>query len=361
MKQNVALVAWFAVSSFAGVLGLGCTEESTPPAEPVVSSPANEAEGIQLPASNPQLDEEARGLLNELQGDVYARMGRIRQLTGEPAAYEHLVPALVHVMQGEDVRRRLAAVDAIGAIGANAGLAAPALAERFDDADPKVRRAALAAAASQEPPAALVLFPRLLHALGSEDPALRGLAAKAIGAIGRHREGPGLEGAAKPTVAPLLALTGDSDEGVRRAAFGALADLGPMARSAVPTLLEALTGADADAAFMATEALGTIGDASPEVVGALLRRLREAPDPYASGVFAALRDLGPPCAPLAVPALAELAAGADAFVAEEAIGTLGFLGERATPALEDLATSEASVLRTAAKSALARIRAAAAK
>ncbi|HVP29235.1 MAG TPA: cyclic nucleotide-binding domain-containing protein [Myxococcota bacterium] len=163
---------------------------------------------------------------------------------------------------GQAVLRRGArsseASEAVAALDALPTQLAEEAAARLDDADPKVRAAALRFAA-RHPAALAVDAGRLARELGQRDARVRRAAVEALAA------GVG------PAAAPLLAThLGDADPAVRRAVVSTLGGLGEPALEAIAGVLAGEPGTAArEAAYDALAALGT-----PAARAALLLALR---------------------------------------------------------------------------------------
>jgi hypothetical protein len=190
-----------------------------------------------------------------------------------------------------DARRR--AIFAVGAIGASAGDAVPALARILaDDADPECRTTA-ALALSKMDPASRAAVPALAHALGDEEPGVRMNSAlalfrlktearPAVPALTREFKdlrnqvtfggfsltiqemmvlalGRASAGSAEAVPALTEGLTAADNDPLRRALAQALGDVGPEARPAAPLLRALLKQEDQDVRRAAEEALGKIG------------------------------------------------------------------------------------------------------
>jgi HEAT repeat protein len=213
----------------------------------------------------------------------------------------------IAALKSPDAAAKVAAINQLGAKGAKAAEAVPALTQLLADPSAVVRGQA-AHALGQIGEAAKVAAPELVKLVGDADPAVR----RNVGdALRRIRPGP------QVTVPLFAKLMSDSDPGVRLRAMNVLADAG---EEAMPFLLAALK--DEKAAYWAC---------------------------------LVLRDIGPK-AKGAVPALAELAGGPRPEVRREAILALAAIGEAAAPATPQLAKALDDPLdRTAATFALGAI------
>ncbi len=173
---------------------------------------------------------------------------------------------------------RLLATRVLAELGPDAEPAAPALLERLDDADLRVRGTALVALAAIPVPMQ-TLQPRLEAAFQDPAPALRGAAVEAALRLGP--EGKNFQ----PAIAAALR---DADPQVRAAALGAL---GPDSSAAIPTLLEMLR--DPTLRAGAIDALGRIGPAARPAAAPLGEIVRTAARADRLHALAALTKLGP--------------------------------------------------------------------
>jgi len=126
-------------------------------------------------------------------------------------------------------------------------------------------------------PQARFVEPQLLDAL--KHPGLHGSIAATLGDIGAD---------SPATVTALIdILEHGTEREVRRTAAGALGQIGPKAKSAIPGLAAALTEDDQSGWFVAANALGKIG--GPEVVPLLIKALENS---NADVRLASIRSLG---------------------------------------------------------------------
>jgi HEAT repeat protein len=178
--------------------------------------------------------------------------------------------------------------------------ACKALASALKDPDEQVRLKALKAIQEMGPTAAQVAIRELLRALEDKKPAVRAEAVSALGGAGRLW--PGL---IVPKVARALK---DGDKQVRLRAAGILGGIGPVARSAVPDLIEALKANDVS-----------------DVVGLSVCR----------NAAWSLAAMGPAAKP-AIPVIVEMLDSSDPRVRTDALKVLEGIGdsdERVAPAL----------------------------
>jgi HEAT repeat protein len=108
----------------------------------------------------------------------------------------------------------------------------------------------------------------------------------------------------KVFVAALIAATSDQDNFVRWMALTGLGRLGPIAKDAVPVLLQSLKSENPALRERATIALGGIGPDAAEAAPALLKQMENGQDyrAYYDSVFA-LAHIGPTILPLLEPAM----------------------------------------------------------
>ena len=134
----------------------------------------------------------------------------------------------------------------------------------------------------------------------------------------------------------LIAALRDKDKWVRKAAAGALGDIGPEARAAVPALIRGLNDPDKNFQLGCLIGLSGAGRNSPEVIQLCTAKLLSDPDPNTrSWTASALGGMAvePEAATKAlVAALQDEAAG----VRGSAAGSLGKLGPAASPAVPQL-------------------------
>jgi HEAT repeat protein/lysophospholipase L1-like esterase len=171
---------------------------------------------------------------------------------------------LVAALRG-DGRERVRG-DAARALGqTRRASAAEALFDALDDPRASVRWRAAEALHAIQPPAEIAL-PRLVGAMKSRDPYVRGFATWSLGNFGPLAE------RAVPALVEGLAT---DDAFGRAGAAAALAKIGPAAGQAVDALVAALGSADVDRRWKAARTLGRIGPAATSALPALQRAARE--------------------------------------------------------------------------------------
>lgn len=193
----------------------------------------------------------------ELQRGGMNRMDMVRALGSFGPRARNAVPQLARALRSELPGERVAAAEALGNIGAGAGVSVLALAELllvagqdawesdpFTDALLKVGGTSL--------------VPNLIQALQHDHPGVRMAAAQALEKLGRE---------AKDAIPALLDLLSDPRTSVFLHAAGALASIDPPRRALlVPSVLEALKTNGGGHAGLALRVLGGIGpEASPAV------------------------------------------------------------------------------------------------
>ena len=185
-------------------------------------------------------------------------------------------------------------------------------------------------------PYAQEIAPHVIHSL--QDPLFR-VRANAANALGNLQNSLPALGTQFPEAIPqLIRMLSDRDPDdefqlVRRFAAYALQHLGPPAKAALPELLKIATNAT-DVASVRSEAvrgLGEIGQATPEVVAALIQllddpaRINENYPTIGNTAYASLGGLGAK-AEAARPTLMERLGRADATQREAAASALGTVG-----------------------------------
>jgi len=246
------------------------------------------------------------------------------------------VPALLSVVNDENVAVRLAAIEALGQQGDPRAIDALVQALR-NDTDVRVREAAAEALGNIDSPRAV---PGLIAALGSEKvAAVRAKIAWALGEIDDPRAVDALAGAVR-----------DPEVQVRREAVWALGELETPA--AVPTLIPALRDSDVETRKRAAEALGNLE--SPDAISALGAATKDADAEVRKQAVEALGDIGDK---RALPVLTAAMSDAEVEVRREAISAIGQLEDldSAPQALLTALKDEDREVRKAAAEALGQI------
>jgi HEAT repeat protein len=206
-------------------------------------------------------------------GGVVVALGRVG-----PSA----VPAPVELLKGnKDVRVRSGAVQALGQLGDDGAAGVPALVQALDDADIQVQQSACKALRSVEvfsKNAVPVLLQRLKH----KDPATRTSAALTLGCV-----------VGQPAVARKRMSVVDGsdflDAGLVKNVVRT--EVGPLAKVAVPHLVELLADPVADVRTGASHALFIIGWEAKAAVPALKKAMNDEELPIAQAM--ALSQMGP--------------------------------------------------------------------
>lgn len=166
-------------------------------------------------------------------------------------AAEPSLDELIGLVQSPNASARIKAIDQLGAEGAKAAAAAPALTSVLKDADPSVRRHAVKALIAIRP-GPQVMLPLMIKLMEDPDAAVHARVLNAITEAGEAAV-PGL----------IQALQND------KVAFWAcivLRGMGPAAKAAVPALVEKLKDANPEIRREAALALGAIGEAAISAV-----------------------------------------------------------------------------------------------
>jgi RNA polymerase sigma-70 factor (ECF subfamily) len=168
----------------------------------------------------------------------------------------------------------------------------PSAKDQANGPDHEVARFAASELGTLEAKASAAM-PQLLAALKHTDGGVRVNAAAALGRVGAFNS--------PETIAALIDLVkNDPEREARRSAAGALGNIGPKAKAAIPALRAALKGDGKGGWWVAAEALGRIG--GEEVVPALVEGLASADEGVRSTSMKALGNLGT----IAKPAIAAL-------------------------------------------------------
>lgn len=274
-----------------------------------------------------------------LQHECVIALGRI----GPPAA--PAVPALSRLLGGRVKLLEHDAIHALRLIGPDAKAAVPRLESMVENSDVSSSVAAawaLSVITSNDPKTIEPLIQKLVSALENPSQEVRNDAVSALASIG------------KPAVSAVAATIGKHGPEVCYHAADALAEIGPDADGAVPTLLKSLDDKDNRVCWHAARALGAIGSNAEAVVPALVDKL-DAESPLLRGnVAMALARFGPESAS-AVPKLIPMLKDSDPNLRVAAARTLGAIGpaaEAAVPALDDALEDEVGTVTFASAEAL---------
>jgi HEAT repeat protein len=195
----------------------------------------------------------------------------------DPEQAGAVVPVLLDELKTEDPKRRIAAIHALGQLGAASEPAVPVLAKRLKEGN------------LLEP-----ILATLFHigpAAWKATPALLGV----VRDMGEEAAAPvkGVLVAVGPKAIPdLVPLLRDEDVRFRRFAASVLAAYGPSAKEAVPSLILALEDSDRDVRAGAAAALEAIGPDAREAVPALLANLNTYQTQVRGSAVSALGHIG---------------------------------------------------------------------
>ncbi|BBD60108.1 hypothetical protein NIES2109_29030 [Nostoc sp. HK-01] len=264
------------------------------------------------------------------------------------------ISTYIQQLKDKDTDVRSRAVVTLGAMGAEAKVAVPALIKALQsDKDASVRFSA-AFVLGRMGAEAKAAIPALIMALQfDKDVGVRSNAAAALGRIG---------GEAKATIPALItALQSDKDASVRSNAASALGSMGGEAKAAIPALITALqSDKNLNVRYSAAYTLGSMGGEAKAAIPALITALQSDKDASVrSNAASALGSMGGE-AKAAIPALiTALQSDKDASVRSNAASALGSMAGEAKAAIPALITAlqpdkDASV-RSRAASALAKI------
>jgi HEAT repeat protein len=183
--------------------------------------------------------------------------------------------------------------------------------------------------------------PAVIGALGDRDKFVRWAAVRILGRFAPRN--------AKEVVPALLPLVGTPDGDFARAVAGLLAKYGEDAAPAVPALAKAIRSGEPQARIAYLQTLPAIGPAAADAVPSMRQLLR--PDP--KGARIAPSPYPPAFAPSGPPKYDDPGVRA---AAAEALGRFGPLAKAAEPELREALNDEDTNVRRAAADALLRIR-----
>lgn len=225
------------------------------------------------------------------------------------------LPQLTAALKDKNSRVRTWASRALGNMGTEAIDAVPILAQRVITEDvEEVRRSALNSLARLKVNA-VAAVPELSHALKSNDPNTRHMAAYALGEIGSS---------AKPAFTALREALSDSNKEVRWKAAVALEKVGADPDDVLPILIESLKSDDRSSYFSVLLCLGKIGPRAGPAVPHLIRILEDnrIPLPDRQVAIGALARIGP-AAKKAAPILLKEADNKQIYIRRAAVSALG--------------------------------------
>jgi HEAT repeat protein len=194
--------------------------------------------------------------------------------------------ALASGLNDADARARCAAVEVLEKLEGQAEPAAPMLVKALGDPDVFVRWAAARTLGKLSPAAADIAVPGLAHLLVDSDLDLRLVAATAL-----ERYGP----LAKTAVPDLTQAVSSSDAELRMAAIKTLGAIGGTAvQPAIPALTTAVADSDARVRKSAAEMLGKLGPAARGALEALNKGMKDSnPDVKKAAGEALLKIMRP--------------------------------------------------------------------
>jgi hypothetical protein len=193
--------------------------------------------------------------------DKYVRGRAAEALGGMGPAAAEAVPALISALCDDSSYVRPKAALSLAQIGLAPENVVPALVRTLRDKKPHVREAA-ATALGQFGPAAAKAVSALINAFEDREKIVRLQAAVALGKIGP----------AAASAAPALTVLLDDEREILECAAGALERIGP---AAGPALIKVLAEGNESARRRAAEGLEVIEPATPEVLSALNKALKD--------------------------------------------------------------------------------------
>ena len=236
------------------------------------------------------------------------------------AADEAAVAKFVAALKSGDEKARVAAVDALGQLGADAASATKLLAEQLGDKSPVVRAHAAHALMQIGPPASEAAA-ALAKAIGDPDYHVRRMS---VAALERIHPDP------QVVIEALGKALQDADPSVRVAALHTLTDYSD---AAVPVLSKALE--NKDTRYWSALALGELGPKAKDAVPSLAKALGDERPEVRRELLIALARIGADAAP-AVPEITPLLEDKDEAVAHAAGFALGSIGPGAASASDAL-------------------------
>lgn len=246
------------------------------------------------------------------------------------------VEELVEILGGTDAAAKIAAAEALAAIGPPAGAAVPALHEASDHENADVRRAAVDALLSIGSKVAIEAY---LDLVSTWNPGEVEKQKQALVELGTR------------AVAPLVDLLKDYSVAAREFAVDTLARIGP---KAIPQLVEALVSQDPLVRSCAAQALGRMGPEADSAIPALMGVLGDGNVHVVENAARAISEIHPGDEDL-VQSLSRLVGDADLPGQAGAALALGHMGPEAAaacPGLEIALGSPQPDVRIAAALAL---------
>ncbi len=254
--------------------------------------------------------------------------------------------------------KRIAAIESLQTMGANAEMATPMLAHVLADPNPNVRLAAVRGLTSIGPKSKLALD-QLIPLLKDPNENVRIVTANLIEELGvdARKAIPALTAAlddqnatvrlnviyaltamgsvAREAIPELITTLNDDNPEIKKATIAALGRMGKEAKTAVKPLAEILQTGNKALQMSVASALGNMSAEAADAVQEL-QRLLKSPDAELRSIAAmALGAIGEPAA-TAVPELTKALADENKDVRLNAAGALGRIGAAARPALPQL-------------------------
>jgi HEAT repeat protein len=308
--------------------------------------------------------------------DPKVRAATLRTLAFVRSQRDVLVPKLESGLNDGDAEVRRAAAVGLAAIGSVERIGAKGLIELLGEPDVAIQRSAINALGIVGAAAAPAV-PMISERLGRAD--LRITALEALGKIG-----PG----AAPAVPQLLELAKSGDEEVRLAALQAIGNIGENAEAVLPILYDGLKSQNRDLRIASVQILAKVERSDEKLMPVLTaalqdesgrvrrigvesaRRLKDRAEPLVPyilplldreperpGALSALREIPVRAVQPLTKALGHRDQSVRLFACD-ALAKLGAAAEEAIPELEKRASEDSEQVKSAAKKALEKIRAA---
>ncbi|HEY7153390.1 MAG TPA: HEAT repeat domain-containing protein [Gemmataceae bacterium] len=260
----------------------------------------------------------------------------------DPEVAGEVVPVLIEELKAADQKRRIAAIHALGQLGAASEPAVPVLVKRLKERD-------------LLEPILTALF-RIGPAAWKATPALLGV----VRDVGEEAAIPvkGVLAAIGPKAIPdLVPLLRDEDVRFRRFAASVLAAYGPSAKEIVPALIQALDDPDSDVRAEAAAALEAVGSAAQAAVPALLANLNTYQTRVRASAVWTLGHIGPDAKDARRPLLECLLDPNEdvRYAAALSLGRIDPHYTEAVPALREMLHDPAPMARLGAIDSLLRI------
>ena len=204
------------------VVALANALRDTSDAVRIAAASALAADGVDPLAAVDGLHE---ALHDSAHADVRASVALIIGTLG-PTRVIALLPFLKEALGDPNAEVRVAAVEAIGALGSAATGEAESIIPLARDSMPRVRQSVIRTLLNLRAEAGITL-PVAIPALSDADPGVRASAGLALGALGNQ---------AAPALPQLITALSDSNPNVVQSALFAITAVGPAARPALPAL-----------------------------------------------------------------------------------------------------------------------------